>query len=81
MAKSYWRSIQPRKAWRAMRALLADPDDTKQVFHIIEALSGNTGERMYDRFRNTDAGRRILTGVGLSRVPTRASGRPGPRRR
>lgn len=52
--------IQPLRALRAIRALLANPDDTAQVFDIIDALSGNAGERSFQRFRATEAGQRIL---------------------
>ena len=34
--------IKPIAAWRAMRELLKNPDDTSQVFHIIEALKGDS---------------------------------------
>ena len=33
-------SLQPRRAWRAVAALSRNPDDTAQVFTLIEALSG-----------------------------------------
>lgn len=49
------------RALRAIRALLRDPDDTPQVFEIIDALSGNAGERSFQRFRGTPEGQRILT--------------------
>jgi ubiquinone biosynthesis protein COQ4 len=54
------RRIRPLAAWRAIRALLRDPDDTGQVFRIIDALSGNSGERMFQRFRRDPVGARIL---------------------
>ena len=54
------RRIRPLEAWRAIRALLKDPDDTAQVFRIIDALSGNTGERLFLRFRRDPSGARIL---------------------
>lgn len=52
--------IRPREAWRAMRGLLSDPDDTSQVFRIVGALSGNSGERTYRRFEHSPVGRRVL---------------------
>ncbi|MCC6640936.1 MAG: hypothetical protein IT386_07210 [Deltaproteobacteria bacterium] len=52
--------VRPLEAWRALRILLRDPDDTKQVFRIIDALSGRSGERIFERFRQTPAGARIL---------------------
>ena len=33
-------NVQPRRAFRAVAALSRDPDDTAQVFALIEALSG-----------------------------------------
>jgi ubiquinone biosynthesis protein COQ4 len=52
--------VQPLRALRAMRALVRDPDDTAQVFTIVEALSGKNGERTLRRFRKTAVGRRVL---------------------
>jgi ubiquinone biosynthesis protein COQ4 len=54
------RRIRPLEAWRAIRVLLKDPDDTGQVFRIIDALSGNSGERIFQRFRRDATGARIL---------------------
>jgi ubiquinone biosynthesis protein COQ4 len=52
--------IRPLAAWRALRALLRDPDDTRRVFEVIDALSGRSGERLFERFRATPSGARIL---------------------
>ncbi len=52
--------IRPLHAWRALQALMADPDDTAKVFDIIDALSGNSGERQFRRFCTTEVGRRVL---------------------
>jgi ubiquinone biosynthesis protein COQ4 len=52
--------IRPLDALRAMRALLRDPDDTARVFDVIDALSGRTRSRLFDRFRASQAGRRLL---------------------
>jgi ubiquinone biosynthesis protein COQ4 len=54
------RRIRPLDAWRAIRVLLKNPDDTGQVFRIIDALSGNSGEKTFQRFRNDPVGARIL---------------------
>lgn len=48
------------KALRAIRALLRNPDDTPKVFEIIDALSGNAGEKLFQRFRGSLTGERIL---------------------
>ena len=53
--------IRPLDALRAIRGLLRNPDDTALVFEIIEALSGRTRARVFDRFRGTESGRRLLT--------------------
>jgi len=44
-----------------MTALLRNPDDTAQVFRIIEALSGRNGEHTLARLGQTESGRRLLT--------------------
>jgi len=54
------RRIRPFTAWKAIRALLRNPDDTRQVFMIVDALSGNTGRRILRRLRATPGGARIL---------------------
>ena len=52
--------IRMRAAWKALRRLIADPDRTDQVFVIIDALSGRSGERQFVKFARTAVGRRIL---------------------
>jgi ubiquinone biosynthesis protein COQ4 len=54
------RPMQPMAAIRAVRELIANPDDTAQVFRIIRALTGNSFERLYQRVLEDPAGRRIL---------------------
>jgi len=53
-------AIRPADAARAMRALLKNPEDTAQVFRIIDALSGKNGERSIERMRRSQSGRRLL---------------------
>ena len=53
--------FSPRKALRAARALASDPDDLPQVFTIIEALSGNTLDRITKRMADSPVGRRLLS--------------------
>ena len=48
-------------AWRALKKLIADPDRTDQVFVIIDALGGNSGEKQFRRFSATPVGQRVLT--------------------
>ena len=54
------RPIQPLLAARALAALVRDPQDTKQVFTIINALRGRSTLRRMERFRATEAGGRLL---------------------
>jgi ubiquinone biosynthesis protein COQ4 len=54
------RPLQPLAAIRAVRRLIANPDDTAQVFKIIRALTGNSFERLYQRVLLDPVGRRIL---------------------
>ena len=59
--KSWVRNqIKPLAAWRAMRELLRNPDDTTQVFHIIEALKGDSLGDAVRRLRASDRGRALL---------------------
>ena len=60
--KAVWlrNEIKPLVAWRAMRELLRNPDDTKQVFHIIEALKGDSLSRAVRRLASTDRGQALL---------------------
>ena len=52
--------VQLREAWRGIRALIRDPDDTAQVFKIIRALAGDANERQFQRFLASEHGPRIL---------------------
>lgn len=60
VAKRKRKRIQPIKALRAIRALIADKEDTSQVFRIIDALSGGANDRQFQRFVKTENGPRIL---------------------
>lgn len=78
--------LQPLVALRAARRLLANVDDLPQVFTIIEALSGNTLERVTRRIAKSEDGRRLLATrpdvvdrledrAGLARLPEGSLGR------
>lgn len=54
------RRVEWRQAWGALRTLVADPERTDQVFELIRALSGNAGERLFQRFCADPDGRRLL---------------------
>lgn len=48
------------RAGKAIRRLLKNPDELPQVFEVIEALQGPALQRMYDRLKETEDGRRLL---------------------
>ncbi|WP_312145179.1 Coq4 family protein [Brevundimonas sp.] len=48
--------LQPIRALRAMRRLVADKDDTEQVFEIMNALSGRSPDWGYSRLLQTPEG-------------------------
>lgn len=52
--------LRPLKAWNHMQNLLADKEDTSQVFHIIEALNGNAIIRDFKQFIESENGPTIL---------------------
>jgi ubiquinone biosynthesis protein COQ4 len=52
--------LRPLEAVKAVRRLLANPDATDEVFRILRALRGRSGERLFARFRRSAMGRRIL---------------------
>ncbi len=52
--------FQPLKALRHFRHLVADKEDTEQVFHIIEALKGRKSAKQAADFVQSDAGRDLL---------------------
>ena len=53
-------SIRPFRAAQGLRAIFADPDDTRQVFKVIEALQGPALTRTHGRLRQSETGRRLL---------------------
>jgi ubiquinone biosynthesis protein COQ4 len=53
------RRLQWTSALRALRRLLADPDDTRQVFEIMRSLNGAAAARGYRRLLRTREGGRI----------------------
>ena len=52
--------IKPFKAWKHMKKLLADKDDTKQAFQVIAALNGNSTLRSFQRFMASKNGPALL---------------------
>lgn len=54
--------IRPLKAWRHFRKLVADKEDTAQVFHIIESLKGKRSHRQaWDFIASEEASASSLT--------------------
>src|SRR6185436_21194371 len=49
-----------RRALRALRGLLANPDDTILAFEIFDAVDRDVEERAFQRFRRDPVGRRLL---------------------
>ncbi len=52
--------IQPIRAGVAMYRLLQDPNDTPQVFKVVEALRGNSLEQTVGKMRADERGRELL---------------------
>lgn len=55
-----FKSVKPLQAWRSMRALIANPENTAEVFKIIEALKGGSLPRAVQRLRATPKGGELL---------------------
>lgn len=52
--------FRPLKALHHFRKLIADKEDTEQVFHIIAALRGSKFRKIASTFWHSDKGQRIL---------------------
>jgi ubiquinone biosynthesis protein COQ4 len=52
--------LHPLIAFKAMRAILRNREDTRQVFILMDALRGKTSLRQLERFRATETGRAVL---------------------
>lgn len=53
--------LRPLQALQALRRLVRDKDDTKQVFTILKSLGGGSSFRGFQRFRATDYGQKVLS--------------------
>ena len=58
--KSPTRRMQPLVALKAIKRLIANPDNTEEVFAIIRAMSGDSLYRAFDRFKLTGTGKKII---------------------
>jgi ubiquinone biosynthesis protein COQ4 len=67
--------LRPLVALRALRALFKNGEDTRQVFLIVEALRGKSGQVAFERFRKSEIGQAVLRErrVLLDRLSDRAS--------
>ncbi|MGD8417107.1 MAG: Coq4 family protein [Pseudomonadales bacterium] len=52
--------MQPLVALRAIRRLIANPEDTAQVFTVVRALSGPSVEKGFRRFVRLPLGQRVI---------------------
>jgi ubiquinone biosynthesis protein COQ4 len=52
--------LRPLEAFRAVRRLLGNPDDTTQVFVILRAMRGSSAAWAFRRFRASPVGGRVL---------------------
>jgi ubiquinone biosynthesis protein COQ4 len=52
--------LHPLEALAAIRRLLNDPNDTRQVFIVLQAMRGRSGLRLFRRFQATITGAAIL---------------------
>lgn len=75
MSQSASTRIHPIAAFRAIRSLRRNREDTRQVFLLMDALRGKTTLRQFARFRGTAAGQRLLAERPslLTRLADRAS--------
>ena len=53
--------MRPIVAMKALKILIEDPEQTKQVFVVIRAMSGNALEKSFDRFKQTETGKQVLS--------------------
>ena len=78
--------LHPLTAIRAVRSLMANPGDTRQIFVIFRAMRRRSGVKSFERFRASPAGkavlaeRRVLLHVlsdraALARLPEGSMGR------
>ena len=77
--------LRPLEAVKAVRRLLANPDQTREVFVILRAMRGRSGIRLFRRFQQSAMGARILAerrsllntlsqGAALSAMPAASLG-------
>lgn len=60
-AKDTGTRLRPLTAIRAVRALMVNPEDTRQIFVIFRALRGRSGVKLFQRFAASETGKQILS--------------------
>ena len=64
--------VAPFHAFTSVMKLLANKEDTRQVFEIISAMAGKSHHRFFERFVKSEYGRRVVTEpVKLEEIMTR----------
>lgn len=54
--------VRPLHAMISVLKLVLNKEDTRQVFEVVQAMSGGSGRRLFERFVATEYGRRVVTG-------------------
>jgi ubiquinone biosynthesis protein COQ4 len=54
------RQMRPLQAWRSVRALIANPENTGEVFKIIQAMKGGSLGRAAERLAASPEGRELF---------------------
>lgn len=53
--------VRPLHAALSVGKLILNKEDTRQVYEVVQALSGRAGKRLFQRFVSTPYGRRVVT--------------------
>ena len=53
--------VRPVHAFVSVIRLMRNKEDTRQVFEIVQALSGRSGRQLFERFTNSEYGRRVVS--------------------
>lgn len=54
------RRIRPILAWRSLRQMFADPDDTAQVFIFLNAMGGKHFDELFEKVASDSTGAKVL---------------------
>lgn len=53
--------VRPLHAFLSVLRLIGNKEDTRQVFEIVQAMSGDSSKRLFKRFTDSAYGRRVVT--------------------